>query len=203
MTMSTRTFRPTWRCASCRSSRCWSRRASSTNPLSTRWSTRTSARSGRATARASWRVPGAILRTSRGCSTMRTGRSPNWGTPACRASTWWWSRIRHGAQRRGVHTVFLLSMAGAGPAARMVQVVGLPLASRHRSARRVAGVRHLDPAGRGGARLGQHGRNPLPGPSERPAGCAHLNEEELARLVTRDAMVGVVRDLLPAPAESA
>jgi nitrile hydratase len=38
---------------------------------------------------------------------------------------------------------------------------------------------------------------------ERPAGCAHLNEEELARLVTRDAMVGVVRDLLPAPAESA
>jgi nitrile hydratase len=35
---------------------------------------------------------------------------------------------------------------------------------------------------------------------ERPANCAHLNEEELSRLVTRDAMVGVVRDLQPPPA---
>jgi nitrile hydratase len=33
---------------------------------------------------------------------------------------------------------------------------------------------------------------------ERPAGTEHMNEEELAKLVTRDAMIGVARAIVKA-----
>ena len=58
--------------------------------------------------------------------------------------------------------VLLLSVAGAGAAAGLVQVGALPLARGDRSARRVARVRARAAGGRRGARLGQHGGAALP-----------------------------------------
>ena len=57
--------------------------------------------------------------------------------------------------------VLLLSLAGPGSAAGLVQVLGVPVARGHRSARPAGRVRHA-PAGRHrGPRLGQHRGTPL------------------------------------------
>ena len=68
-----------------------------------------------------------------------------------------------GAQPRRLHAVLLLSLAGARPAAGLVQVRAVSFARGDRPARRAARIR----AGAGGrrrsARLGQHGGAALPG----------------------------------------
>ena len=68
-----------------------------------------------------------------------------------------------GAQPGRLHAVLLLSVAGARPAAGLVQVRALSLAAGDRSARRAARVRPRAAGGRRGARLGQHGGAALPG----------------------------------------
>ena len=65
------------------------------------------------------------------------------------------------AQSRRLHFVLLLSVAGAGPAAGLVQIAGLSLPRRHRSARRSRRIRR-EAAGRGrNPRLGFDRRGAL------------------------------------------
>ena len=100
-------------------------------------------RSARATARASWRKRLERSRLPRApAAPTRRRRSPNSATAAGRANIW--SRVENTparAQSRRLHIVLLLSLAGARPAARLVQVAALSLARRHRSARRARRIR--------------------------------------------------------------
>ena len=92
-------------------------------------------------------------------------------------------------------------MDGARTAADLVQVLRLPLARGHRAARRLRefGL-ELDELGRG-PRLGSSAEVRYMVLPERPAGTEGLSEEELAALVTRDAMIGVATVNAPALAE--
>jgi len=80
----------------------------------------------------------------------------------------------------------------------MVQVFGVPLTGSNRSARRSSGIRSGF-AGDTEVRVWDSTSEVrylvLP---ERPAGSEKLSEEELAALVTRDAMVGVAKVTMPA-----
>ena len=95
------------------------------------------------------------------------------------------------AQHGRVHAVLLLSVAGAGPAAGLVQVGALSLARGRRSARRAGRFR------RGACRPRREIRvwdstaeiRYLVIPM-RPAGTEGWSEEKLAELVTRDSMIG-------------
>ena len=99
-------------------------------------------------------------------------------------------RPQHGR----LHAVLLLSVGGAGPAAGLVQVGAVPLARRHRSraacwvswacaCRPTTEVRVWDSTAEIRYMV-------LP---ERPAGTERMTEEQLAELVTRDAMIGVAK----------
>ncbi len=100
-------------------------------------------------------------------------------------------------QPRRLHFVFLLSVGGVGAAAGLVQVGGISIARRHRSARRAARI-WTGTAEEVEVRVWDSTAElrylVLP---ERPAGTEKLSEEELAALVTRDAMIGVAK--VPAP----
>ena len=101
---------------------------------------------------------------------------------------------RSGPQPHRLHALFLLSLAGAGIAAGLVQVRRLSFPVGHRSARRVAGVRPGACRRRRGARLGQHRRSALSCASGAPSRNVKVSaKQQLAALVTRDAMVGVSR----------
>ena len=112
-------------------------------------------------------------------------------TAAARASTWWRWRTPRGAPPRRLHALLLLPVAGAGPAARLVQV------------RRPTGrARCIDPRGvlaDFGVTLPDDTRSRVWDSTAevrylvvpmRPAGTEDLDEEALAALVTRDAMIG-------------
>ena len=66
-----------------------------------------------------------------------------------------------GAQRCGLHAVFLLSVAGPESPAGLVQVLGISLKGGHRSTRRPQGVRTRPARGRRGTGMGQHCRTAL------------------------------------------
>ena len=150
------------RCESSRWSRCSSKRGSSIVPPSMRSSTRWSTRSARATAPASWRAPGSIPPTRDACSRMRRRRSPNWATPAARASTCWSSRTRP--------RFTTWSSARCAPAIRgRCWACRRSGTSRRRTARARSSIRAAssgssEPSGRRrrGARLGQHRGAALP-----------------------------------------
>ena len=67
---------------------------------------------------------------ARACSTTPRRRSRNSAMPAVRANTWWRSRTRRSPQHGRVHAVLLLSVAGAGLAAGLVQIRALSLRAR-------------------------------------------------------------------------
>ena len=78
-----------------------------------------------------------------------------------------------GAQPRRVHAVLVLSVGGTRTATCLVQVGAVPLPGRDRPARRVGRARRGGAGRPRGARLGQHGGDPLHGParaSERDGG---------------------------------
>ena len=143
-------------CESSRSNRSWSKRASSIGLPSMRSSTRWSTRWVRATEPAWWRVRGSIPPTRNVCSRTRRRRSPSWVTQ--RPGRAHARRREHtqGAQPGRLHTLLLLSMAGAGPAAGLVQVSALSISSGHRSARHPQRVWNASRGRRRGARVGQH-----------------------------------------------
>ena len=99
-----------------------------------------------------------------------------------------------GPQPDRLHAVLLLSVAGAGTAAGLVQVRALSLARGDRSARHAAASSALELAEDVEVRVWDSTAElrylVLP---ERPAGTEALTEDELAALVTRDAMVGVAQ----------
>ena len=98
-----------------------------------------------------------------------------------------------GAQRRRVHAVLLLPVAGARSAAELVQEPAVP---------RPHGARAARAAARDGSRPPESVEIRVWDSSaeirymvlpERPAGSERSSEEELAALVTRDAMIGTAR----------
>ena len=95
-----------------------------------------------------------------------------------------------GAQPRRLHAVLVLSVAGARAAADLVQGLGLSRARRHRSARRSREF-GLELADDVEVRVWDSPAEirylVIP---ERPSGTEGLSLDELARLVTRDSMVG-------------
>ena len=97
-----------------------------------------------------------------------------------------------GPQRRGLHAVLVLPVAGARPAAELVQGPGLPLAggraSRARCCPRWASTSPTTSRSWCGTPAARCASSCCP---QRPAGTEVLSEEQLAALVTRDAMVGV------------
>ena len=105
-----------------RSRRCSSRRASSRSTRSTRSSSATSVISDRRTARGSWRAPSTVP----GFSPTAQPPSRSSVTAASRERRWSPSRTLRDPQRRRLHAVLLLPVAGAGPAADLVQEPRLP-----------------------------------------------------------------------------
>ena len=91
------------------------------------------------------------------------------------------------AQHGRLHAVLLLPVAGARPAAGLVQVGALPLARGHRSARRADRFRRRrcrrTPKSASGIRPPRCATSCVP---MRPAGTEGWSEEKLAELVTRD-----------------
>ena len=153
-----------------------------------------------ATGPGSWRGPGPTPPTRPGCSTTRPRPSPSSGSGAPRASTWWSSRTPPRCTTS--------SCARSAPAIR-----GRPSDCRrsgtrsdayraragHRAARGAPRLRPRARRRRRGAGVGQHRGDPLPraAPAPPPAPRA-MTEEELAGLVSRDAMIGVAA--VPPPA---
>ena len=116
------------------------------------------------TARGSSPRHGATRSTDSGFSTMPARRSPRLATRAGRASTWSRSKTRQRVHNMVVCTlVLVLSVAGAGPAAGLVQVRALSFARGHRSARRTGGFRRDAGRRRRGSRVGFDCRDPLSG----------------------------------------
>ena len=143
-------------------------------PRSMRWSTPTRTRSARATARAWWRGRGSIPPTRSDCWRTRQRRSPSSATCGTQGEHMVVvENTPESAQPGRLHAVFLLSMAGARPAAGLVQVRAVSFARGDRSARRPAGVRPRACRRCRGARLGQHGGTALP----RLAGAAGRHRE--------------------------
>src|SRR3974390_2606782 len=90
-----------------------------------------------------------------------------------------------------MYAMFVLPVAGARPAAGLVQVRTLPFARGCRSARRAQGFRHHATEGHRNPRVGFDLRDPLPGIANAPPpGTEGWNEDKLAELVTRDSMIG-------------
>jgi nitrile hydratase len=103
-------------------------------------------------------------------------------------------------QRGRLHPLLLLSAGAPRPAAELVQEPLVPRPHGARAARRPGRVRH-GPSGshRGKARVHDSTADMryLVVP-RRPEGTEALSEEELSRLVTRDAMIGVSEAKAPA-----
>jgi len=118
---------------------------------------------------------------------------------ACQGGiTWWWWRILRSYTPGGLHSVLVLSMARPRSAARLVQIL------------RPTVEMVIDPAaccansGWRLARTSKCGCGTVRGVAllvlpERPAGSESLDEEALAALVTRDAMIGVAKNRIAAP----
>ena len=108
-----------------------------------------------------------------------------------RASTWSSWRTRRRAQRRRVHAVLLLPVAGAGAAADLVQVAGVSIARRARAAHRPErdGARRSTTTWRSASGTAAPRCATWCSRSARPAPTTG-REERLAALVTRDAMIG-------------
>ena len=119
-------------------------------------------------------------------------RSPNSATSAAGRAHGRGREHAEGAQPGRLHAVLLLSLAGARSAAGVVQIGALSFARGDRSARRAAefGARPAeDVEVRVWDSTAEMRYLVLP---ERPAG-SEADEEALAALVTRDAMVGVAK----------
>ena len=132
----TRSHLRSWRSGSRRSSRCWSRRG---------WSTRRARRADRhlrdqvgpQTAPGWWRGPGSIRPSRRGCCSDATAAIASLGFAGRQGEHMLVvENTRRSAQPRGLHAVLLLSMAGAGAAAGLVQIGAVSRARRDRPARR-------------------------------------------------------------------
>ena len=89
--------------------------------------------------------------------------------------------------------VLLLSVAGAGPAALLVQGPDLPGARRTRAARGSQGVRPRDPAAVEIKTWDSSAQIRWFVVPERPAGTDGMSEADLAKLVTAEGMMGVAR----------
>ena len=100
----------------------------------------------------------------------------------------------------GLRPVQLLPARRARLPAELVQELRVPLARHPRPARRAGGMGHHPAAGRQDPRRGQHRRLPLDGVAAAPAGAEGWSEDQLAALVTRDALVGVALPVLPVAA---
>ena len=158
------------------------------------------ATSGRCTARGSSRAPGSIPPSSSGCSRTRRRRRASWRRRLRLASTCAPSRTpTTRAQRRRLHALLVLSV-GACSACRR------PGTSRPSTARASCASRAPCCAssaceladGDRDPRLGLERRRALHRAARAPAGTDDLSEDELAALVTRDAMIGTGAPTRPA-----
>ena len=104
-----------------------------------------------------------------------------------------------GPQPGRVHALFVLPVVRARAAAGLVQVRRLPFARGHRSARGAEGVGRGEVPDDVEVRVWDSTAElrylVLP---ERPAGTEGWSEEQLAEIVTRDAMIGVAQVTVPA-----
>ena len=186
------------RCASKRSRRCWSRRGSSTRPhvdaIVRRYEEDVGPMNGARVVARAWVDPDyrrRLLadgdRRHRGARLRRARRASTW---SCVENT------PERAQRRRLHALLLLPVAGPRAAAGLVQVARVPLARRARAARgaRARWASSCRPRSRSasGTRAAEVRYLVLP---ERPAGTEGLVARRQLRgaLVTRDAMIGVAR----------
>ena len=102
-----------------------------------------------------------------------------------------------GAPHGRLHAVLLLSVAGARPAAGLVQIGALSFARGRRSAWRARRFRLHAAEGHRNPRLDSTAEIRYLVIPMRPAGAEGWSEEKLAELVTRDSMIGTGLPKLP------
>ena len=156
----------------------------------TRSSTHTSIRWGRITAPVWSPARGPIPHTGEGCWRMARPRSPSWATPAHR------QHHRRVENSDTVHNLIVCTLCSCYPypvlgLPPVVQIRGLSVPCGHRPARRPARAGSRNPGAYRSPRWDSTAEIRYMALPKRPDGTENMDEDGLAALVSRDAMIGV------------